>query len=70
MAKKSLFETPVVKYFVKAYGAFPVNRDSSDIAAIKTALKILRNEELLGLFPEGRRVRDIKDSNPKGGFAM
>ncbi len=70
MAKKSLFETPVVKYFVKAYGAFPVNRDSSDIAAIKTALKILRNEELLGIFPEGRRVRDIKDSNPKGGFAM
>lgn len=70
MAKKSLFETPVVKHFVKAYGAFPVDRDKNDIFAIKTALQILKNGEILGIFPEGTRVRDIEKSEPKGGFAM
>lgn len=70
MAKKSLFETPIVKIFVKAYGAFPVDRDAVDVKAIKTSLKILKDGGVLGIFPEGTRVRDKKESNPKGGFAM
>lgn len=70
MAKKSLFEIPVVKHFVKAYGAFPVDRDGNDISAVRNALKILKNGEVLGIFPEGTRVRNEAESDPKGGFAM
>lgn len=70
MAKKSLLETPIVRTFAKAYGAFPVDRDAVDVKAIKTSLKILKDGGVLGIFPEGTRIRDEKESNPKGGFAM
>lgn len=58
MAKKELFHVPVVKSVVKAYGAFPVDRKNADISAIKTALKTLKENKILGIFPEGTRVRD------------
>ncbi len=70
MAKKSLFETPVIKWFVKAYKAFPVDRDKNDLAAIKTALRLLKDGKQVGIFPEGTRVLDEQDSNAKGGVAM
>ena len=70
MAKKSLFETPIVRKAVKAYRAFPVDRDGNDLAAIKTAFKILKSGGVLGIFPEGTRIRNGKVSDPKGGFAM
>lgn len=70
MAKHTLFGIPVVGYFVKAYGAFPVNREKTDLTSMKTALKILKEGEVLGIFPEGTRVRGEKFSDPKGGIAM
>lgn len=70
MAKHTLFDIPVVGYFVRAYGAFPVNREKADLSAIKTALRILKDGEVLGIFPEGTRVKGEKVSDPKGGIAM
>lgn len=70
MAKKSLFSIPVVKWFVKAYKAFPVDREKNDLNAIKTALRYLRDGKQIGIFPEGRRVREQSDSVAKGGIAM
>ena len=58
MAKKELFEKPVVRWIVKSLGAFPVNRDASDVHAIRTALGYLRNGERIGIFPEGTRVSE------------
>lgn len=70
MAKHTLFEVPVVGSFCRAIGAFPVNREKADLSAVKTALRILKNGEVLGIFPEGTRVQDDKMSDPKGGIAM
>lgn len=70
MAKESLFRVPVIKHVVKAYGAFPVNREKTDITAVKNALKVLRSGGTLGIFPEGTRVKDINESDAKGGIAM
>ena len=70
MAKHTLFGIPVVGYFVKAYGVFPVNREKTDLTAMKTALRILKDGEVLGIFPEGTRVNGDKMSDPKGGIAM
>ena len=70
MAKHTLFGIPIVGYFVKAYGAFPVNREKTDLTSMKTALKILKEGEVLGIFPEGTRVKGEKFSDPKGGIAM
>ena len=70
MAKHTLFDIPVVGYFVKAYGAFPINREKTDLTSMKTALRLLKDGEVLGIFPEGTRVRGEKISDPKGGIAM
>ena len=70
MAKHTLFKVPVVGPCCKIYGAFPVNREVADLSAIKTALRILKNREVLGIFPEGTRIKGEKISDPKGGIAM
>ena len=70
MGKHTLFKTPVVGAFARACGAFPVDRTRTDITAMKTALRILKNGEALGIFPEGTRIKGGKISDPKGGIAM
>ncbi len=70
MAKRELMDTPIVGWFGKHYGAFPVDRSRVDLTATKTALRILKNGEVLGIFPEGTRIRNDKISDPKGGIAM
>ena len=55
MAKKELFELILLKNIFNKMGAFPVDREKLDIKAIKEALRILKNKEVLGIFPEGTR---------------
>ncbi|SHH50725.1 1-acyl-sn-glycerol-3-phosphate acyltransferase [Sporobacter termitidis DSM 10068] len=55
MAKIELFRMPVLSSVIRAIGSFPVDRDRSDIGAIKTAMKYLKAGEKVGIFPEGRR---------------
>ncbi len=56
MAKASLFKVPVVNWVIKAFKAFPVKR-GGDVAAIRTAISILKDNRNLVIFPEGKRVR-------------
>lgn len=68
MAKKELFENPILRLILYIADAFPVDRESTDIKAVKKALNILKNGEVLGLFPEGTRgdeseVADLKDGS-------
>ena len=71
MGKKQLFKIPVLKSFLKNMGVFPVDRGNSDINAIKTAIKTLKDRWNLLVFPEGIRVRGKKKNvQPKGGVAM
>lgn len=70
MAKKELFQVPILKYFLKAFGAYPVSRGENDINAIRYSLKALKNDEKLIIFPEGTRVKPGMKSEPKSGSAM
>lgn len=58
MAKKELFRHSVSSYVFKRLGAFPVDRNKSDIKSIRTALRILKEGKVLGIFPEGTRHKD------------
>lgn len=60
MAKKELFEVPVLKGLVSVLGAFPVDRNKTDFQAVKQSLKILANQEVLGIFPEGGTRKNAK----------
>jgi 1-acyl-sn-glycerol-3-phosphate acyltransferase len=70
MAKKELFQNKILGKIVRMLGAFPVDRKSADLSAIRAALKVLKNEDCLGIFPEGTRVREEKIDNAKPGIAL
>lgn len=70
MAKKELFDTPVLNLLVKGLGAFPVDRQGSDLKAIKTAVSLLKSGGILGIFPEGTRTLEEDVSRAKPGIAM
>ncbi|GAA0599761.1 lysophospholipid acyltransferase family protein [Virgibacillus siamensis] len=60
MAKGELFEKPVLGKLLTKIHAFPVRRGMGDRNALRNGLKILRNNETLGLFPEGTRSKTGK----------
>ncbi|PYE53598.1 lysophospholipid acyltransferase family protein [Deinococcus yavapaiensis] len=55
MAKKELFQNPVLRYVIGTGGSFPVDREGNDVGAVRTALRILQAEGMVGIFPEGTR---------------
>lgn len=70
MAKKELMEIPVLGKLYHKLGAFPVDREGSDIQAIKISLQCLRDDNKLVIFPEGTRIRKGKISQPHKGTVM
>lgn len=70
MAKKELFKNKFLASFLNKLGAFPVDREDTDINAIKNALRVLKDDGILGIFPEGTRVDGFDLSNAKHGAAL
>ena len=54
MAKKELF-LPVIGWIIRTGGSFPVDRSGNDVASIRTALRVLKENGTVGIFPEGTR---------------
>jgi 1-acyl-sn-glycerol-3-phosphate acyltransferase len=57
MAKEELFRVPVLGSIVRKCNAFPVKRGMSDREALRTGMKVLKDGNVLGLFPEGTRSK-------------
>jgi len=55
MGKAELFRVPVLRALIRWLGAFPVDRGNADMAAVRTALAILKEGGVLGIFPQGGR---------------
>lgn len=70
MAKRDLFDIPVLGGFMKWAGAFPVSRGKGDIGAIRTALEVLSQDKVVAIFPEGRRVLKGMTHAAKPGVAL
>ncbi|WP_391121691.1 lysophospholipid acyltransferase family protein [Psychrobacillus sp. L3] len=58
MAKEELFHIPILKSILPGVNAFPVKRGMSDRDALRRAIKLLKDGEVVGLFPEGTRSKD------------
>ncbi|HEY6325032.1 MAG TPA: lysophospholipid acyltransferase family protein [Candidatus Cybelea sp.] len=69
MAKKELFEIPVLGAAIRALGAYAVDRRGSAAAAIKRSLEVLKAGGAVGIFPEGTRNRS-GDVEPQTGVAL
>ncbi|WKY47251.1 lysophospholipid acyltransferase family protein [Eubacteriaceae bacterium ES3] len=70
MAKAELFKNPFLRWLLTHLYAFPVNRGNVGMETIKTSLKVLREQELLGIFPEGTRVKEGERIPPASGFVV
>lgn len=72
MAKKESFKTPVIGKLMTKLGMFPVDRGNADVRSLKTALSYLKNGEVIGVFPQGKRRPglDPKTTEAKDGVAM
>jgi len=69
MGKAELFKNPIMDILLRNLSAFPVNRGDKDTWAMNHALKILRQGETLGMFPEGKRSQGKGLSVAKTGTA-
>lgn len=58
MAKAELFEKPILKSLLPKLEAFPIKRGTSDRQAMRKGLKLLKEGEIVGVFPEGTRSKD------------
>ena len=58
MGKKELFQNRFLAFLWKQVHAFPVDRGNMDMAAMRTAMKIIKSGETLGIFPEGTRSKN------------
>lgn len=70
MAKKELFSSAFRRYFLNVLGAFPVNRGENDIKSMKTAIRVVKDGGVLGLFPEGTRNIAGEDMEAKAGVGF
>jgi 1-acyl-sn-glycerol-3-phosphate acyltransferase len=69
MAKKELFEMPVLGALISRVGAYPVDRRGSAASAVKRSVEILRAGGCVGIFPEGGRNLH-GDKEPQTGVAL
>ena len=70
MAKKELFNIPILSLIIKACGAYPVKRGLVDKNSIVVASKKLFNNEIIGIFIDGTRQKDGFVNKPKNGAAL
>lgn len=70
MAKNTLFKNKFGGFFLKKFGAYPIDRGGNDISAIKNTLKLLKNNKQLLMFPEGTRVKGADEINVKNGLSL
>lgn len=64
LAKAELFKNKFFSWFLKGIGCVPVDRSSGDLKAMRTCIKVLKEDNPLLLFPEGTRscihIDDVK----------
>lgn len=76
LAKQEYFTRPGLKgraqaYFFTATGQVPIDRAGAHVAnaALRTAVRLLREGRLVGVFPEGTRTRDGRLNRGRTGVA-
>lgn len=70
VAKEDLFTHRILFWLGHLFDTIPIKRNMQDIDAMKRCLKVLKNGELLGIFPEGTRKGMEKNMKAKNGAAF
>ena len=70
MARDTLFSNPVARWYFPRVGVIPLDRTRGDVAALRTAISLLKAGKAVGLYPEGTRSEDGKLHEAKGGIGF
>jgi 1-acyl-sn-glycerol-3-phosphate acyltransferase len=69
LAKKELFALPVLGPVIVGLGVYPLDREAGGVAAVRAALRALKEGRCVGIFPEGTRNL-TGEVEGKGGAAL
>jgi 1-acyl-sn-glycerol-3-phosphate acyltransferase len=61
---------PPLHWICKRVHCIPVKKDGKDISALKKALRLLKNGEIIGIFPEGARSETGELAEGEPGVAL
>jgi len=70
IGKAELFRNPIVSFFFRRLGGFPIKRQGADRSAIAEAVRRLKAGRVVVFYPEGRRSEDGQLQQPKPGIGM
>lgn len=72
MAKQELFtdKNRLLRFLVHSLGAFAVNREKPELATFKTVKAVFNTPWSLGIFPQGKIVKEPVIENITKGFVM
>ena len=72
MAKKELFtdKNPLLSFLVHSLGAFAVNREKPELATFKTVKAVFNTPWSLGIFPQGKIVKEPVINKINKGFIL
>jgi 1-acyl-sn-glycerol-3-phosphate acyltransferase len=57
VVKASMFKVPIVSWFLRQWGAIPVERQGRDSTGVRNMLAVLRSGGVMAVAAEGRRTR-------------
>jgi 1-acyl-sn-glycerol-3-phosphate acyltransferase len=67
LAKEELFRNKIFALYLRDVGVIPLERQKTDIKAMRLALKVLKSRPLL-VFPQGTRARSLDEALSGVGF--
>ena len=70
MARDTLCHAPVIGWLMPRLQLILIDRERGDVAALKATLRLLKDGELVGLFPEGTRTSDGNLQPARGGIGF
>jgi 1-acyl-sn-glycerol-3-phosphate acyltransferase len=70
LGKREIVEYPLTGWAFRIAGIHPVDRDTADLEAFRTAMRILEAGQVLAVFPEGTRSRDGALQEVREGVGM
>lgn len=70
LAKKELVQNKIASFVLRDMHVIPVDRHSTDMAAMRSCVKAVRDGNILGIFPEGTRHHKGVMEEIEGGVAM
>lgn len=58
MAKRELFESKFLNWFLSKLNAFPVDRENPGPSTIKRPMRLIKEGKIVGIFPSGTRTSE------------